>query len=95
MNVIDPGTVACVPGTMSGDIYATWITQIGVPITSSVDDGLRQMAAVIAIGVVGNIVTSITDTKVLQIIAGEIVGGTGGGGGSSQAEILTRVFLRC
>ena len=93
-NVIDPGTIACVTGTMSGDIYDTWITAIGVPVTSSVDDGLRQMAFVIANGVVDNIVTSITDSNVLQVLTGQIVGSTGGGG-STQADILTRVFLRC
>jgi hypothetical protein len=79
-NTIDPGTIACVPGTMSGDIYAVWMVSIGVPITPSVEAGLKQMSFAFANGIVDNIVASITDTNVLQILSGVIVGTARTGG---------------
>lgn len=80
-NTIDPGTIACEPGTMAGAIYTVFAAELGGEITQ-IEEGMKRLAYTIAKGIVDNIVASIYDTKFLQVSGGVVVGGTGGGGGA-------------
>lgn len=90
-NVIEPGTIACEPDTLAGDIFAAFSALIAPADLPQVEIALKRIAFSVASGWVTNVVDSITDTKYLQVNAGEIVGGDGGGGGGGapvDAEYL-------
>lgn len=88
-NVIDPGTIACVPGTLSGDLYTAFSALVAPADLTLVETAFKRISFAVASGWVTNVVASIDDTKFLQVDGGEIVGGAGGGGGApDDAEYL-------
>lgn len=80
-NVIDPGTIACIPGTMSGDLYTAFSALVAPADLPLVETAFKRIAFGVSSGWVANVIASITDTKYLQVDGGFIIGGDGGGGG--------------
>lgn len=85
-NTIDPGTIACVPGTLSGDVYAVLSSYYSAAELVMISTLLKRVAFSMALGWTSNVVASIDDTKYLQVDAGQIVGGTGGTGSGAPTD---------
>jgi hypothetical protein len=91
-NTIEPGTIACVPGTLSGSIFLVLNGLVAPADQPLVETAFKRVAFGVASGLVSNIVASIDDTKYLQVNGGEIIGGDGGeGGGAPDAHAASHL----
>lgn len=78
------GTDACLPGTVSGEIFAGFETLYGEETADS--DAVRGVAFAIAQGVIEGMRTQIADGEAIVRSGSTLAGGAGGGGGGAPSD---------
>lgn len=88
-NQILPGTIACEAGTLAGDVFDALASLVDPAVLPLVQTAFQRIAFGVASGWVTNVITSLDDDTFVQVLGGEIIGGTGGGGGGGAPTDAT------